>query len=124
VVQDVFLRAWQRRSELERCTSPTGWLLVTATRLSLDRLRKRKTAARLAPIASEPPATPPGQLELARMLLRLLAQEDLLRQQIVLHSWLDGMTQEEVAQQLGISRKTVQRHIEAFREKHTGEVDP
>lgn len=119
VAQDVFLRAWERRRELERCASPTGWLLVAATRSSFDRLRRRKTAQRLQPPSGEGGRSP--QLELARALVQRLERESALRQQIVVLAWLDGMTQDEVAQQLDISRKTVQRHLDAFREANAGD---
>lgn len=101
--------------------SRVGWLLVTVTRICIDRIRHRKMArAHLDRTAPSPPADGAGHL--ARLLSLRLAQEKPLRQQVVIHAWVDGMTQDETAALLGVSRKTVQRQLDAFRERHAGEL--
>ncbi len=119
--QEAFARAWERWSQVAEARSQVGWLLVAATRICIDRLRHRSMArAHLDPL---PVSLPPnGTGHLARLLNLRLGQEKPLRQQVVVHVWVDGMTQEETAALLGISRKTVQRQLDAFRAKHASEL--
>jgi RNA polymerase sigma-70 factor (ECF subfamily) len=115
VAQEVYLRAHANWRKLERHPSRVGWLLTTTGRLAIDRLRRAKVAAERAP--SPLPATPgpAGRIEAAEILDGVLSVASERTRQIVLHVYLDGMTQEETAEILQISRKTVQRHLERFK---------
>lgn len=121
VAQETFVRALRSWSKLESVDNKVGWLLVTATRLSLDRVRHERV--RRAPVSVAPPEEPawssdPERIRLAKEVLADLEQGRLITKQIVLHYCLDEMTQEETAAALRVSRKTVQRHLDAFRRRH------
>jgi RNA polymerase sigma-70 factor (ECF subfamily) len=119
--QEAFARAWERWPAVTAARSRIGWLLVTVTRICIDRLRHRKMARqRLEPVSI--PVSPAATGHLARLLSLRLGQERPLRQQIVIHVWIDGMTHEEAADLLDISTKTVQRQLAAFRDEHAAEL--
>jgi RNA polymerase sigma-70 factor, ECF subfamily len=125
VAQEVFMRAFERRGTVLAGESPLGWLLVAATRMSLDRLRHRKIvrAHRQAPadvVEAAAAGTAAARHDQLRQLVQLLEAEEPLGKQVVLHTVVDGMTQDEAAAALGVSRKTVQRHLDAFKQKHAG----
>jgi RNA polymerase sigma-70 factor (ECF subfamily) len=119
VAQEVYLRAQESWSVLSIHESPIGWLLTTATRLAIDRLRRAKTRERSAHLLAD--ERKGGDLESAveatMIVEALLREESEMTQLIVCHVLLAGMTQDETALALSISRKTVQRHLEAMKEK-------
>ena len=117
--QEAFTRGWENWRTLSAARSQVGWLIVIVTRICIDRRRRLRPedGAR-----SQVPLRSPESVHLARLLWLRLDDEAPLRQQVVIHSWVDGMTQDETAAVLGISRKTVQRQLEAFRAKHAPEL--
>lgn len=119
--QEVFLRAHQQAGALRQAPSALAWLLTIADRQCLSALRRRRVEERAALAGRlQAQALPASDDALERMLIdselvtRVLAQcaEDV--QQIVLHRFLDELEQEQIAQLLGISRKTVIRKLQAF----------
>ena len=119
--QEVFLRAHQQAGALRQAPSALAWLLTIADRQCLSALRRRRVEQRAA--LSEHVralALPTMDDALERALLdadlvtHVLAHcaEDV--QQIVVHRFLDELEQEQIAQRLDISRKTVIRKLQAF----------
>lgn len=116
VAHDVYLKAHASWDKLAAHPSRVGWLLMTCTHVAIDRLRhariERKDALRWIP---PEPASPAEAIEAGVLVEALLAEESELTRAIVCAVGLDGMTQEECAEQLGVARKTVQRHLEGFK---------
>lgn len=119
--QEVFVRVF---CSLERFTygdSALPWIYQIATRHCLHRLRdgsRRDVSRARLPAASE---TAPGDLGNAladrQVASRLLAHFDDRTATIALHALVDGMTQEEVGQALGLSRKTVGLKLQQFMDR-------
>src|ERR1700694_4018672 len=68
VLQDTFLEVWKRAGEYDaRRGSLEAWVVTIARSRSIDRLRARGTAAKLAEVAPSPsaPNPPPPQIEAA-----------------------------------------------------------
>lgn len=111
-LQETFMRAHRhRRDDVKQ---PLPWLYAIATRICFDLLASRRRAApmtsrlltRLKDLwagADAGAASVEDKLCLGSALVTL---DDTTREMALLH-WLDGLTQEEVAQQTGYSRKTV-----------------
>ena len=117
VVQEAFLRAWKRRGQLATVESPLAWMFATTTNLCIDRLRRRRIALTKAPAIQRGFAPiDPARSEGFEALWMQLRRQRRLTQQIVIHVAVYEMTQHETAKALGISRKTVQRHVERFRQ--------
>ncbi|NTX17428.1 RNA polymerase sigma factor [Myxococcus sp. CA056] len=120
--QEVFLRAHANLTQLRAAGSALSWLLTVADRQCFSVLRRRRTEVtsaltRLAPLP-DAHASPEATLE------RLLVDADLVRrvlahcpedvQRIVAHRFIDELEQEQIATLLDVSRKTVQRKLQAF----------
>lgn len=112
VTQECFLELVRQAARVR--TSVAGWLHLTATHRARDLLR-RSSAHQRAVSAVEPPHTDLDQAawsEIAPLLDQVLAElPDELRLPLIGH-YLEGRTQGEIAEELGISRPTVNRRIE------------
>ena len=116
--QDVFVRLIERRDHL-RADYPSSLLYRIATNLCLNRIRdakKRKTSTDqklLEQIADLDDAE--GQIEARSVLARLFGLErESTRTMAVLH-YVDGMTLEEVAGEVGMSVSGVRKRLRGLR---------
>lgn len=116
--QDVFVRLLERRDRL-RDDYPSSLLYRMATNLCLNRIRdakRRKTTADqglLERIADSEDAE--GRIEARSVLERLFGrQRESTRTMAVLH-YVDGMTLEEVAAEVGISVSGVRKRLRGLR---------
>ncbi len=125
LVQDLYVRVASLNPG-EPVENPSAYLYRLASNLMLDRLRsdKRSTARDGAwlqshrtemggeSIADEPSAeqTVSARQRLARMATAIAALPPKTRRAFELHK-LEGLTQEETAQAIGVSRKTVEKQI-------------
>jgi RNA polymerase sigma-70 factor (ECF subfamily) len=114
-LQEVFAALLRSPGEVRQAGSVVAWLYRATTHHCLNALRHRRTGARLverhlAPSGAEPPGHAPDALHRAdalaevRRLLALLPDEE---GAAVVYHHLDGMTYDEVAGQLGCSRRKV-----------------
>ena len=114
-LQEVFAALLRAPGEVREAGSVVAWLYRATTHHCLNALRHRRTGARLverhlAPAAGEAPAHAAEGLHRAdalaevRRLLALLPGEE---GAAVVYHHLDGMTYDEVAAQLGCSRRKV-----------------
>lgn len=112
ISQAVLLALWRSRKNIEQHAVPK-WIRVVSWRMALARLRKRRCAPLLfdgaeAEVSAPAPAVPAETtLDLRRALCRLESQE---RQLLKLHH-LEGMTQEQLAEALGMSLSTTKRRL-------------
>lgn len=120
VAQDTFLRIIASRDALIGMQEPRAYLTTTAKRLMLDRARRQlieqaylsELALAAETIASYPD---PEEILLAVEALEqisnaLLKASDNARNAFLLH-YLDGQTHAEVATQLGVSTRMVQKYL-------------
>lgn len=118
IAQETFVRLWHARDELRDPATVTAWVYRTATRLAIDRLRRRRHEAPEAEPMDHPaahvhplPTTgTPESLSDSRRTLQALARtlpEDELEAVILSHA--DGLTQPEIAEVLRVSERTVRR---------------
>jgi RNA polymerase sigma-70 factor (ECF subfamily) len=116
--QDVFVRLLERRDRLDD-RHPSSLLYIIATNLCLNRIRDGGRRAedpadeRLYHIAS---AGRPGGPSDARLLLeRLFGRHPESSRAIAVLHYLDGLTLEEVAAQVGLSVSGVRRRLRGLR---------
>ena len=111
IAQETFIRFWQNQKRIaadERVI--TAWMYKTATRLSLDRFRRRSVRERLAP-PDEVPVEPDDVLthrQQLRQLAGALSEEEL---ELAILSRIDRLTQIELAEALDCSERTVRRAL-------------
>jgi len=113
--QDVFVSALRALPELEAATSPTAFLLRTATNHCLNVMRASRAAwrdevARLARDRRERGIEPDSR-ELVRVLLGAAPPE---AQEIAVLYFVDELTQAEIAAETGRSLPTVRKRLREF----------
>jgi len=119
--QEVFVRAHKSASAFRGDCTPLSWLLTIADRYCLTTLRKRTLRharkddfAEFNQLDKEPCEGVEQLLVRTDLVRKLLAYFKRDVQRIVVLRFFDGLEQETIAQQLGISRKTVQRKLDRF----------
>ena len=115
--QETYLRL-MRLEALPHADNLTGYLFRTAERLAIDFMRQRqRSLLRLAPLdeAIECAALQPDELAILRqqceLLLDAIARLPKLCRHVFLLRKIDELSYSEIAAQLGVSEKTVQRHL-------------
>ena len=117
IVQDVFLKLWDKREQLTEVEKPEAWLFTVARNLIIDGFRK-KIAAPLPKQYIDIPeseALSPFHLYEQKQVQRSVHEAiDLLpatRREIFLLSRNEGLTYEEIADRLKLSHASVKGHI-------------
>ncbi len=120
IVQDVWLNL-RERGDPESWREPRAVLFRTAANLGTDAYRREVHGQRLfcgdGELGAAPSPLPDPQLEAEtadqlQQLLKALEQLPEQCRESLLLNRLDGLTHAQIASRLGISTKTVQRHIE------------
>lgn len=114
VVQEVFEKMLRSGGAFRGEASPMTYAYRAATNASLNVLRARAVRA-AAPPPAEEPAVEPARVEIASFVRALLARLNAREQEVAVLSFLDEMTQDEIALALGRSRKTVVRALASIR---------
>jgi RNA polymerase sigma-70 factor (ECF subfamily) len=122
-MQDVFVEILRRKDSLD-AISPAGLLLTTATHVCLNRIRgeRRKPEDRndemlLHIAALEPHGNAEGRTLAGRILDHLFAgQPESTRLIAVLH-YVDRLTLEEVASEVGMSVSGVRKRLRTLKER-------
>jgi RNA polymerase sigma-70 factor (ECF subfamily) len=116
--QDVFVQVVRRKEKLT-VRYPSSLLFRIATNLCLNRIRDR---ARHGEAEEEGPLCrladldePESRFEARSILARLFGQHDESTRTIAVLHYLDGMTLEETAQEVGMSVSGVRKRLRALR---------
>ncbi|MFG2193261.1 SigE family RNA polymerase sigma factor [Streptomyces sp. NPDC048639] len=110
VVQEAFVKAWNRRGQLDRDGRPEAWIRTVAWRLAVSRWRfRRRTADAWRRSGAPPHVEGPGpeQVALVDALRELPAQQ---RRTLALH-YLCDLTVEQIAGETSLSASTVKTHL-------------
>ena len=120
VAQETFIRLWRAGMAEAPAAQAVAWMYRTSTRLAIDRLRGDKVRT-AGPVAGgeEPSANPSAEVAIhTRQLLELLAREiPPAELELAILDRLDGLTQRESAEVLGVSERTVRRGLLALDER-------
>lgn len=107
LVQEVFLRGWQRLAELRDPGAVGGWLMRIARNLAADRLRGRRTEVELpADLAS--PYVP--HREAREVLDAVRALPEAYRETLLMRL-VEGMTGPEIAERTGLTPGSVRVNL-------------
>ena len=107
VLQDIFVSLLERPDQFAGDSSANTYLYSATTHACLNRIRNRRTRERLNSSHSPPKAATP--LDAEQQLLLHSALRELPDQvaQVAIYYYVDALTQDEIAQIIGCSRRQV-----------------
>ena len=116
--QEVFVRVLTRASQLLDDPAPHGWLYRVTTNICFNRLRDRRRRGELLAIGyhsvrDQDDRTPETRV----MLLELLDGLPREVQIVALYHYVDEMTYDEIANRVGVSRRTIGSRLLAFKRR-------
>jgi RNA polymerase sigma-70 factor (ECF subfamily) len=118
-LQEVFVRVIGAMNEFRRQSQPSTWLYRITTNLCLNRLRdgrrRRDHLARLGDEAARMSRAPGLSPEARAALRRVLAEVSPELSEIAVYYYVDDMDQAEIANALGVSRRTIGYRLDRFR---------
>lgn len=123
LMQEVFIKAFQRLPEFRRDASPFTWLYRIAINACIDFLRSRKAENLRCEAFMEEVVLEnlrhgeEASLEPLDMERILSAVDPETRQILVLHH-AEGLTHEEIAQVMGVSRTVITKRLMRFHQGH------
>jgi len=128
-VQEVFIKVLGSYHEFRGESSPMTWLYRVTTNLCLNRLRDRRRQGELlqqAALELPPPGTlgPGRRLELTPDIRALLLEFPEQEALAGVYHHVDGMSHEEIAPLLEVSRRTVGNLLARFRERALRRLGP
>jgi RNA polymerase sigma-70 factor (ECF subfamily) len=117
--QEIFIRALRGAEGFQQQSQLTTWLYQIATHYCLNLIRDRARRAELyaenlAPTDEGLERTEPVRPDDLVLLRRLLADADERQASAAIYVFLDGMSHEEAAAVMGVSKRTVGNLIERF----------
>jgi RNA polymerase sigma-70 factor (ECF subfamily) len=116
-VQEVFTHMVTNADTFRGEARPMTWVYRITTNTCLNLLRTRRLREPLLTVVPDEPATGTDPVEARQHLQRWLDHLDERELSIASLLYLDGLTQQEVADTLGLSRKTIVREVDALRQK-------
>ena len=118
-LQEIYVKLLRAGAGVKTAERPLHWLYRVADRACFDQMRKGKIR-NTTPIDELPdvlpaaPGTDPETHRAARELLAALDDED---RRIAVMAFVDGMTQQEIADELGYARMTVVQRVARLRSR-------
>jgi RNA polymerase sigma-70 factor (ECF subfamily) len=115
-VQEVFTAALSGLGRFRLSSSPLTWLYAIATRHCLQSLRNRSTRELKHTLFADASSHDPD-LAARTDLERCLQELSLVELELVAHAFRDGLTQDEIAQVMRVSRKTVGKKLKGLSQR-------
>lgn len=122
IVQETFLKLWKQKPVFPDKKAAYMWVYRTTHNAAIDHLRlavNKHSAVDLCTPGETGSVLPNNSLEDRQLIMRAAAQLSERELQIVMYVMVDGMTQGEIGDVLGVSRKTVVRDWQKIDEKLT-----
>jgi RNA polymerase sigma factor (sigma-70 family) len=114
-LQEAFVRVMRSGGAVREADEPLRWLYRVVDHCCFDVLRKRRRSVETQSDEEGESAHPGVAIEVRDAVLRLietLSEEEL---RIALCLFVDGMSQGEIAEEVGVSRVTVNKKVQALR---------
>jgi RNA polymerase sigma factor (sigma-70 family) len=114
-LQEAFVKVMRTGAAVRTADEPLRWLYRVVDHCCFDALRKkRRSPETLAPDEGRS-RHPSVEIELRDAVLRLLAALDEDQMRIAVLLFVDGMSQSEIASEVGVSRVTVNKRVQSIR---------
>jgi RNA polymerase sigma-70 factor (ECF subfamily) len=117
VVEEVLDRLLLSAGELRHEARPMAWIYRVTSQQCLNHLRARALREPLLAVVSGDPAVDAAATEALELLRQWVNHLEMREQSLATLVFLDRLMPDEVAEVLGLSRKTIEREIEQLRMK-------
>ena len=118
IIQDTFLKVVISPELLKQIQSPRAYLLTTAKNIVINQARRKKIEAAYVQMLAEQEHDlqhSPEQIcllvEVVNVLAQAMADLAARQQQMLILHYIEGVSQTEIAQRFGLSRKTIQKDL-------------
>jgi RNA polymerase sigma-70 factor (ECF subfamily) len=108
IAAEAFARAYARWSKVRRYDNPVAWVVRTASNASIDVLRRRRADLPEVPVDQE---TATRLVEIRASLVPALRSLPRRQRQVVVLRYVADLTDDQVAEVLGVSAGTVKVHL-------------
>ncbi|MFO0665487.1 MAG: sigma-70 family RNA polymerase sigma factor [Polyangiaceae bacterium] len=115
-LQEAFLKLLRLGGSFTEAKEPLRWLYRLIDHACLDQLRRGKRLRHADPIDDVMLTHPNTDPTLRKEALEVLAELDDESARIAIYAFVDGMTQDEIAHEVGLSRVSVNKRIAKIRE--------
>lgn len=127
--QEIFIRVFRGASGFREQSQLTTWLYQITTNYCLNLIRDRSRRAQLheahvVPMADASSQSEPSRPEDLVLLRRLLVTADERQAAAAVYVFIDGMSHEEAAELLGVSKRTVGNLLERFQAWAQEQLEP
>jgi RNA polymerase sigma-70 factor, ECF subfamily len=110
LVQEAFVRAWDKGRRLDAVDNPEAWVRTVAVRLATSRWRRTRTAAKAYRRHGPPPDTPAHSPDHVAVVAALAQIPEAQRIAVVLHHLCD-LSVDQVAAETGVPSGTVKARL-------------
>ncbi|MEQ9424708.1 MAG: RNA polymerase sigma-70 factor [Cyclobacteriaceae bacterium] len=114
IVQDVFLKVWQKRHDLKITQSMRSYLMRSVINSSLNYLDKHKRISTPEFLPEQSQSETDNQVAFSELNVKLSSALEKLspqRQTIFSLSLYEGMSNQEIADEMGLAKKTVDNQL-------------
>ncbi len=122
IVQETFLKLWKSKLSFPDKKAAFIWIYKTTHNASIDYIRlamNKNTSIDQCSASDLASILPNTSIEERQLIMKATSQLNEREVQILLYVMVDGMTQGEIADVIGVSRKTVVRDWQKIEEKLT-----
>jgi len=127
VLHDGFLKLMQSGAALREAQTPLRWLYRVFDNLAIDRLRTRRARGQHEPldqVAEDRVGPAPSvDVEGRDAVVKLLGELEESDARLAVLVFVDRLTQEEAAGELGLSRVTINKRVKALRMRASAILD-
>ena len=114
-LQEAFVKVMRGGAALRTADEPLRWLYRVVDRCCFDTLRKRRRSLETPSDDEGASLHPSIQIELRDAVQRLLGGLDEQEMRIAVLLFMDGLSQGEIAQEMRVSRVTVNKKVQTIR---------
>jgi RNA polymerase sigma-70 factor, ECF subfamily len=119
-LQETFVKLMTHGATMQDTQRPLRWLSRVAERCCFDSMRKNRKLQMATPmdaIEDEVGAHPSVDPAIRNAVLCLLGRMSEEEQRIAVMAFVDGMSQGEIAEEIGFSRVTINKRVQGIRER-------